>query len=214
MDTAKSPAILLHKNDGTQIKFEPSAQGLFKHELSNDVSSINQMWSMLHNMSTVAKKAVKYSKRAYKRAVLAQHLQNIIMRPAARKYKDVIIDYLSNSPMTEVLPNHCVDTVEDLLKKVIHLYKSRGFIVDSIFADHEIEPLCALQPNLNTTAANKHVPDIEPHICNGILATAQLQWHICNGTFTQSRKSQGAHTACCHFGTFQNFSVKIAGESM
>jgi hypothetical protein len=72
----------------------------------------------------------------------------------------------------------------------------------------------ALDTFLSYTADFTNVPDIEPHICNGILATAQLQWHICNGTFTQSRKSQGAHTACCHFGTFQNFSVKIAGESM
>ena len=194
---------------------------------------------MLTSVSTVAENAAKYSKRAYKRAVQARKLQNIIMRPAARKYKDVILEYLRDSPVTkadidaaedifgpnmgslkgktvrrpnqhvasgidavpaeviklhqhltlaidimfvnkvpffvtksrdlqfttiEALPNRQVRTVKDLLKKVLHLYQSRGFIVDSIFADHEFEHLRPWYPNINTTAADEHVPDIERHI--------------------------------------------------
>jgi hypothetical protein len=57
---------------------------------------------MLVGMSRVAGNALKYSKRAYKKAIMAQKLQkNIIMQPAARKYKDVIIDYLRDSTVTK-----------------------------------------------------------------------------------------------------------------
>jgi hypothetical protein len=47
---------------------------------------------------------------------------------------------------------------------VIALYKSRGFFIKSILADHEFEALCPWHPNINTAAANKHVPDIECQI--------------------------------------------------
>ena len=49
----------------------------------------------------MADNALKYSNRTYKRALRARKLQNIIMRPATRKYKDVIIDYLGDSPVTK-----------------------------------------------------------------------------------------------------------------
>jgi len=239
MDSARNPAILVHKNDGTHIRFTPSTHGLFRHELTEDHSSINHMWSMLTSIPTVADNALKYTKRTYKRAVLARKLQNIIMRPSSRKYKDVIIDYLRDTPVTkadiaaadaifgpnvgslkgktvrrpnehiaagidpvpadvmkmhaqltlaidimfinkiaffvtksrelqfttiEALPNRQVKTVKDVLRTVIHLYESRGFIVGSIMADNEFEPLRAWHPTLNTTAADKHVSKIERHI--------------------------------------------------
>ena len=161
------------------------------------------------------------------------------MRPSSRKYKDVIIDYLRDTPFTkadiaaadaifgpnvgslkgktvrrpnehiaagidpvpadvmkmhaqlilaidimfinkiaffvtksrelqfttiEALPNRQVKTVKEVLRTVIHLYESRGFIVGSIMADNEFEPLRAWHPTLNTTAADKHVSKIERHI--------------------------------------------------
>jgi hypothetical protein len=102
MDTThNSPAIIVHKSDGLRIEFTPSSHGLYKHPLPRDTSSINQMWSMLSGVSTVSDNALKYSKRTYKRALRAQKLQNIIMRPATCKYKDVIIDYLGDSPVTK-----------------------------------------------------------------------------------------------------------------
>jgi hypothetical protein len=66
----------------------------------------------------------------------------------------------------EALPNWQVKTIKDLLKKVTHLYQSRGFIVGSIImTDHEFEPLRPWYPTLNTTAADENVSDIERHIC-------------------------------------------------
>jgi hypothetical protein len=47
MDSAKNPAILVHKNNGTHIKFTSSAHGIFKHELTEDRLSINHVWSMV-----------------------------------------------------------------------------------------------------------------------------------------------------------------------
>ena len=65
MDCVKNPAILVHKNYGTRIKFTPSTHGLFKHELTEDHWSINHMWSMLTVIPTVGNSALKYTKRAY-----------------------------------------------------------------------------------------------------------------------------------------------------
>ena len=64
----------------------------------------------------------------------------------------------------EALPNRRVSTINSVLDTVLALYKSRGFIVDSLFADYEFEILRPWHPNLNTTAADEHVPDIERHI--------------------------------------------------
>jgi hypothetical protein len=100
MDSITSAAIVVHKSNGTSITFEPSGSGLYKHELSNDASQVNQMWTMLSSVVTVDDRASKYSKRAYKGAVAARRLQNIIMQPNARKYKDVILDYLRDSKVT------------------------------------------------------------------------------------------------------------------
>jgi hypothetical protein len=57
MDSANNTAMFVHnKNDGSSIKFEPSGNGLYKHELPSDTSGITQMWSMLSSVSTVANK--------------------------------------------------------------------------------------------------------------------------------------------------------------
>jgi hypothetical protein len=64
----------------------------------------------------------------------------------------------------EFMKDRKVATVHSYLQSVINLYQSRGFVVDTIFADHEFEVLRPWHPNLNTTAADEHVPDIERHI--------------------------------------------------
>jgi len=56
---------------------------------------------MLTSIPTVADNALKYTKWAYKCAVMAHKLQNIIMRRSSCKYKDVIIDYLHDAPVTK-----------------------------------------------------------------------------------------------------------------
>ena len=56
---------------------------------------------MLLGVSTVAGKSLNYTKRTYKRALLARKLQNIMMRPSSRKYMDVVVDYLRDCPVTK-----------------------------------------------------------------------------------------------------------------
>ena len=240
MDTSVSPAMTIHRSDGTTIHFEPSGSGLYKHELPSNTSAMNTMWSMLANsVPTVSDNAANYSKRAYQRAVEARRLQNIVMRPASKKYKEVILDYLRDADVTradidaaehifgpnigaikgktvrrpnphvpsgvdavphdvlklhkhitltidmmfinnlpffvtksrdlqfttvEFMKNRQVATVHAYLQSVIKLYTSRGFVIDTIFGDHEFEVLRPWHPTLNTTAADEHVPDIERHI--------------------------------------------------
>jgi hypothetical protein len=80
--------MLIHRSEGSVIKFEPSGNGLYQHKLPSDTLAVNTMWSMLStNVSTVSDNAANYSKRAYQRAVEACRLQNIVMRPAFKKYK-------------------------------------------------------------------------------------------------------------------------------
>jgi hypothetical protein len=42
-----------------------------------------------------------HTKRAYKRAVMAHTLQNIIMHPSTRKYQELIIDHMGDCPVTQ-----------------------------------------------------------------------------------------------------------------
>ena len=55
-------------------------------------------------------------------------------------------------------------TINSVLQSVLNLYTSRRLIVDEIFGDYEFEVLRTWHPNLNTTSANEHVPNIERHI--------------------------------------------------
>ena len=87
----------MHRRDGSTIVFSPSKNGLYKHELT-DNESVNEMWTMLEY---VGDKAKNYTKRAYKRALMARKFQNIIMRPSSRKYKDVVINHLRGCPVTK-----------------------------------------------------------------------------------------------------------------
>ena len=79
---------------------------------------------MLSGVSTVADNALKYSNRTYKRALRARKLQNIIMRPATRKYKDVIIDYLGDSPVTKSDIQAAEDTILHTLRLTLYVEQS------------------------------------------------------------------------------------------
>jgi hypothetical protein len=52
-------------------------------------------------LATVVDKSMSYTKGAYKKATMARKLQNIIMLPSSRKYRDVIVDYLRDCPVTK-----------------------------------------------------------------------------------------------------------------
>jgi hypothetical protein len=241
MDSTKGQAIIVHKNNGTHLRFEPSAKGLYKHELpTNNISSLKDTWSMMSSISTVIESMSMLFKHAYQHAIEALHLQNIIMCQSSQKYRDVILDHLQDFKVTKAdidaaeqifgsnvgsikrktvrhsadpvipgingipfevmklhgnitltidimfvnkipffitksqdihfvtvkaLPNCQIATVNKVLQNVIALYKSRGFFIESILADHEFEALCPWHPNINTAAANKHVPNIKCQIC-------------------------------------------------
>jgi hypothetical protein len=97
MDTSRSKALVVHRRDGSTIVFSSSQNGLYKHELTEN-ESINDVWTMLEYVGDVAK---NYTKRAYKRALMARKFQNIIMRQSTRKYKDVVVDHMRGCPVTK-----------------------------------------------------------------------------------------------------------------
>ena len=55
------------------------------------------------------------------------------------------------------------------IEQIKHLYKKGGFTIGTVLMDNEFEKLCPLVPEmqLNTTAASKHVPEIE--CCNQLV---------------------------------------------
>jgi hypothetical protein len=82
MDTSWSKWMTVHMHNESKIHFTPISHGLYKHELGTD-ESIQDMWTML---STVSDSALTYTKRAYKQALIARKLQNIVMRPSRWSY--------------------------------------------------------------------------------------------------------------------------------
>ena len=128
-DTNVENAILLHRPDGEVMKFTPSATGLYKYNIGQGNV---QEWNMVQ---TVAKQADKYTKCAYKKAVLARRLQNIMMRPGARELMDVTIKHLRDCPVTRA----DVQAAEDIFgtnvgslkgKTPTHPNEATGALVD------------------------------------------------------------------------------------
>jgi hypothetical protein len=64
----------------------------------------------------------------------------------------------------EALLNRQIHTVGVSLKKVVNLYRKRGFRMVSILANNEFEPLRQWFPYLNTCTANEYVLEIERDI--------------------------------------------------
>jgi hypothetical protein len=75
----------------------------------------------------------------------------------SRKIKFTTVEYLLRRKQ-----NHLVKSI----RKIINLYKTRGFTVDTALMDREFECLCCDLPelNLNTTADSEHVLDVERQI--------------------------------------------------
>ena len=92
MDTMSDPAILLHRSDGSNLRFTPNGKGLYHHSLQDDVDA----WAMV---STVAERADKYSKRALQATRTARRFQNIVMRPGKRDMMDIAITHLRDCPV-------------------------------------------------------------------------------------------------------------------
>jgi hypothetical protein len=74
-----------------------------------------------------------------------------------RKIKITTVKYLIGRKQ-----NHLVKSI----RKMINLYKQRGFTIETALMDREFECLRGDLPeiNLNTIAASEHVPDVERKI--------------------------------------------------
>ncbi len=67
---------------------------------------------------------------------------------------------------TEYTPSRTAKQLAAGIRCMMDVYSRGGFVVGTIFADNEFEPLRNLLPILavNTTAAKEHVPEVERHI--------------------------------------------------
>ena len=117
MDTKRSNSINLHLRNGSILKFRPTGKGLYQYTMKKN-ETVDGIWSLMttannntfnihvdntkknHNIKTVTCRADNYSKRQLKAAKMAQQLENIIMRPGARKFTDVCILHFLDCPIT------------------------------------------------------------------------------------------------------------------
>ena len=96
MNTQKANATLMKHHNGNVTVFTPSANGLYKHALTNN-ESITGFWSCIQ---TIAEHKDHYTQHEIEAANQARHFQNIIMRPSDRELMDVSIDHINNCPIT------------------------------------------------------------------------------------------------------------------
>jgi hypothetical protein len=75
----------------------------------------------------------------------------------SRKINFTTVEYLLGRKQPQLVSS---------IKKIINLYRTRGFTIDTALMDREFECLRSDLPelNLNTTAASEHVPDVERQI--------------------------------------------------
>ena len=68
----------------------------------------------------------------------------------------------------KMLPSRSKNYILSAIKMILPIYNTSGFKVDSMLMDNEFEclrsDLGGLKVNLNISAADKHVPDIEQYI--------------------------------------------------
>ena len=91
MDTTRENTLILHWVNRQQHKFTPSVKGLYKWEHMMDPTEDNLCWLFV---TAVHGQGDHYTRCTYKHAQAAQHLQNIIMRPASCHMSDIAISHL------------------------------------------------------------------------------------------------------------------------
>jgi hypothetical protein len=96
MDTMNRQTMRVNLSSESSLDFTPTAHGLWVYCISNP-QNVQNIWS---KVSTVDEKKKLYTKREYKRAVLACKLQNI-MQPSTCSYQDTIIDHITDCPITK-----------------------------------------------------------------------------------------------------------------
>ena len=71
--------------------------GLYKYDITDEQTLAN-VWTLV---LTAEQQADKYTRRAYKMAVLACKLENIVMQTGSRELGDVSIKHLKNCHITK-----------------------------------------------------------------------------------------------------------------
>ena len=97
MNTHKANEILMHHHNRNVTVFTLSANGLYKHALSNN-ESITGFWSCIQ---TVDECKDHYTQHEIEATNQARRFQNIIMRPSNCELMDVSIEHLTNCPITQ-----------------------------------------------------------------------------------------------------------------
>jgi hypothetical protein len=132
MDTSNSLTMRVHLNNESFLDFTPTAHGLWVYHVSNP-QNVQDIWSMV---STVDEKKKLYTKRAYKRALLARKLQNIIMRPSTRSYQDTIIDHIADCPIMTA----DIQAAETIFGPNLKSLKGRQFVDQMTMSSQEWIP--------------------------------------------------------------------------
>ena len=98
MDSADEPAMLVHRLDGTVMKFLEHPSGLYVFSCNNDTNDSVTGYTML---STVAEQKKLFSRREIQSANAARDLYRKIGRPAEAEFQSILRNNLiRNCPVT------------------------------------------------------------------------------------------------------------------
>lgn len=98
MDTSAEPAMIVHRLDGSQMKFLEHHCGLYVYDPTNDCSDHVTAYSMV---STVAAQKTLFSRRDIRNADTARTLYRMIGRPSEAEFQRILTHGLiRNCPVT------------------------------------------------------------------------------------------------------------------
>ncbi len=104
MDTAFEPCLLIHKEDGSVLKFRESESGLYYYDTSS--SNDNSTSELLHHanysfIQTVDEQKSRFHRREIEAADKARQLYNRIGRPSQKHFEDMLKNNaIRNCPVT------------------------------------------------------------------------------------------------------------------
>ena len=149
MDTTIENCMTVHLTNGETRKFCPSNKGLYKYDLKPS-KSLDSFWTLVN---TVRGQADKYTRCAYKRAMDARKLQNIIMRPNTQRFMDTCIQHLG-SPITK----QDIQIAEDIFGPNIGSLKGKTVRRPNKHIDTSTEPVPReiLRDHRNVTICDRY----------------------------------------------------------
>jgi len=99
MDTKHNNCLTIgcRHDPSPRLRFAASASGLYYHDTNSSDTNNNIFGSFL---TTVSEKKAAYTQRGIQQAQLARRVHDIIMRPATRRYMDLVSrNYIRNCPV-------------------------------------------------------------------------------------------------------------------